>query len=124
MSDVIRFPMSNEGNRALNVGDSKSPKGNGVADKKVTFTKVLVSGLSQLIESQRQFSEKFDIPLKSVFPKSADLIDVHTSSDLAISLFTNQWRSSEILNLILSDLIEHQAVVEKMLVKLFDESKK
>lgn len=76
--------------------------------RKLAFTRALVHGIARLIEGQRQFAEEFGLSQRRVFPNSHDILEGQTPTQLAISLFTADWKSISELENLFADLIQHQ----------------
>lgn len=76
--------------------------------RKLAFTRGLVHGIARLIEGQRQFAEEFGLSQRRVFPNSHELLEGQTPTQLAISLFTADWKSISELENLFADLIQHQ----------------
>jgi superfamily I DNA/RNA helicase len=76
--------------------------------RKLAFTRALVHGIARLIEGQRQFADEFGLSLRRVFPHSYELLEGQTPTQLAISLFTADWKSISELENMFADLIQHQ----------------
>ena len=76
--------------------------------RKLAFTRALVHGIARLIEGQRQFAEEFGLSQRRVFPNCYELLEGQTPTQLAISLFTADWKSISELENLFADLIQHQ----------------
>ena len=76
--------------------------------RKLAFTRALVHGIARLIEGQRQFADEFGLSSRRVFPHSHQLLEGQTPTQLAISLFTADWKSISELENMFADLIQHQ----------------
>ena len=76
--------------------------------RKLAFTRALVHGIARLIEGQRQFADEFGLSLRRVFPNSYELLEGQTPTQLAISLFTADWKSVSEVEIMFADLIQHQ----------------
>ena len=79
--------------------------------RKLAFTRALVHGIARLIEGQRQFADEFGLSLNRVFPKSYQALEGQTPTQLAISLFTADWKSITELEDMFHDLISHQVAL-------------
>lgn len=79
--------------------------------RKLAFTRALVHGIARLIEGQRQFADEFGLSLNRVFPNSYKALEGQTPTQLAISLFTADWKSISELEDMFHDLISHQVAL-------------
>ncbi len=79
--------------------------------RKLAFTRALVHGIARLIEGQSQFADEFGLSLNRVFPHSYETLEGQTPTQLAISLFSADWKSVNEIENLFNDLISHQVAL-------------
>jgi len=80
-------------------------------ERKLAFTRSLVHGIARLIEGQRQFADEFGLSHSRVFPNSFEALEGQTPTQLAISLFSADWKSITDLENMFQDMIMHQVAL-------------
>ena len=80
-------------------------------ERKLAFTRSLVHGIARLIEGQRQFADEFGLSHSRVFPNSFEALEGQTPTQLAISLFSADWKSITDLENMFQDMITHQVAL-------------
>jgi len=80
-------------------------------ERKLAFTRSLVHGIARLIEGQRQFADEFGLSHSRVFPHSFEALEGQTPTQLAISLFSADWKSITDLENMFQDMIMHQVAL-------------
>ena len=94
-----------------NVNNSQGRGKDERRERKLAFTRSLVHGIARLIEGQRQFADEFGLSHSRVFPHSFEALEGQTPTQLAISLFSADWKSITDLENMFQDMIMHQVAL-------------
>ena len=78
------------------------------ARRSTQLANTIISGLSRLIEGQRQLADEFGLSLGRVFPRSLELLEGRNPEEVLTELFRSGPARLDEVNALFEDMIAHQ----------------